>query len=197
MGIGKTPQNQLDALPLQDADSAAAGGQIQVVGGSMVRYFDANTLGINGVTAATFSSGAFSDTGLLTPFLNCVGCSKFIIVVRAFTTIIRAALAPLHVSVQVRLGASDTPPVLYQNGAGIHQEANAWTSLSSTGLTFPATQATEAQTLVFSWDTTAPGNSVPSGQFTFFGSDIRFLVSTLGTAIAATNTFSMNIWAQT
>lgn len=200
MAIGKTPQNQLNALPLQDADSAAAGGQIQIVGGSMVRYFDAVTLGLNGVGASTFTSGAFQDFGLVTPFLNLIGCNKFNIVIRANTTIARAALPAIHPQYQMRMGVSDNPPVLYANGAGIQQGANGVLLLGSTGLTFPATSGTESQTGVIAFEGPQVANNsgvqAPS-TFTPFGSDVRFLLTSLGASFPAQTTFTVNIWAQT
>jgi hypothetical protein len=197
MTIGKTPVNQLNALPLQDADSAAAGGQIQVVGGSMVRFFDANTLALNGVPMTTFTAGGFSDVGLVTPFLNCVGCTKYMVAIRTTNVGARGALPTIHVQAQMRMGASDNPAVVYANAAGLQQAANAWIFLSSTGLVFPATVAgNEPQTILFAWESTAASNSNP-GQFTVFGSDIRFLFSTTGAVVAAQNLFSVNIWAQT
>ena len=44
--IGKTPQNQLDALPLLTPDTAAQGGDIFIVGQSVTRYFSPAALGI-------------------------------------------------------------------------------------------------------------------------------------------------------
>lgn len=197
MGIGKTPQNQLDALPLQDADSAAAGGEIQIVGGSIVRYFSASVLGLNGVVASTFVSGAFSMSGFVTPYLNCVGCAKYMILVRAATSIARGALPAMFIAAQQRFGIADAPAVVYANGAGLQQAANGYVFMSSTNITLPATSGTENQAALFCWDPTLPGNNGPD-LFTVFGSDIRFFINfSSAAAPAGTNTFSVQIWAQT
>lgn len=51
MGIGKTPQNQLNALPLIDADTASSPGEIQLIGNTMTRYWNATAMGCSSVTA--------------------------------------------------------------------------------------------------------------------------------------------------
>src|SRR5260221_5777135 len=137
--IGKTPQNQLNALPLLDADVVAAGGVIQIVGGGIARFFDANTLQINGINMTWFAGGL--QIAVVTPYLNLTGCNKGLITLRVSTTVVRVALPSIFLFAQYRQGPSDTPAVVYDNGGGDQQLANGYIQLSSTGRIFPATNA--------------------------------------------------------
>ena len=80
MALGATPQQQLDSLPLVTAAQLTGQvvdpGDLTVVGGSVVRYWSATRLGLNGVNFIL--DGARSL--LLTPFLDFTGMNQFQVV---------------------------------------------------------------------------------------------------------------------
>jgi|SRR6516162_2537064 hypothetical protein len=195
--IGKTPVNQLNALPLQDADTAAAGGIIQVIAGQLYRFFDANTLGINGIPMASFGGGV--QIGLVTPYLDLRGCSKYALALRCVNnTAAHGILAAIFVLMQYRMGPGDAPAVVYVNngGAGSRDQLdNAIGQLGSTGHQFQATAgASEAQTRLWAWDNSLADTTI-GGDFTAIGSDVRFQIVTNGVAMAAQNLFTCTLWA--
>jgi hypothetical protein len=194
VAIGKTPQNQLDALPLQDADTVAEGGTLQVIGGALYRYFNATQLGIAGIPMATFTG----EQALVTPYLDLRGCINGTLALRTVNNVSgRAALPAIFLFVQYRLGPSDTPPVYYANngGAGSRDEQdNAMAPVQSTGLVFAITAAAgEQQTLFWTW---GPGATAGQGNvFGVVGSDCRFIITTQTLGMSTNNVFSANLWA--
>src|SRR5258706_3178030 len=194
--IGKPPQNQLNALPLLDADVVAAGGVIQIVGGGIARFFDANTLQINGINMTSFAGGL--QIAVVTPYLNLTGCNKGLITLRVSTTVVRVALPSIFLFAQYRQGPSDTPAVVYDNGGGDQQLANGYIQLSSTGRIFPATNAAnQIQTGAYAW---APGDPTSSGPSSFntIGADVRFILGTNGSplpGVLANHFFTAFMWA--
>jgi hypothetical protein len=75
--IGATPQNQLDALPIQTATQAAAPDQLVVVGSTLTKYFGPTTLGINGVNFGADPDDA-GGSMLLSNYIDLTGCSSFV-----------------------------------------------------------------------------------------------------------------------
>lgn len=191
MAIGKTPVNQLNALPLQDADTNAAGGSLQIIGGAIVRYFDGTALGINGATAATVNT----KVCLVTNYLDLRGCSKYMFALRRTTPSgIVAALPVASLQIQMRLSASDTPSAGYVNG-GLNDVMNSIVSVSSATQTFPATLgAADAETALWAWDS-GVSTGVGVGLGTMIGSDCRLIVTWSTNPVAATNLFSATLWA--
>lgn len=187
--IGKTPQNQLDALPLQDADTAAAGGVVQFVGTTLVRYFDAAALGINASSVATVNT----KVCIVTPYLDLRGCKQYNFTLRCTNAAVRIALPACFLEAQMRMGSADTPSASYVNGGAIANTLNAIMQINAAGQTFAATTAGgEVQTVLWSWDSSSgSGNSGA-----WFSSDVRFIVSFSTNPVVAGTVFTANLWAQ-
>lgn len=199
MAIGKTPQNQLDALPLQDADSAAAGGEIQIVGGVINRFFSSSVLQITGVAMTTFTG----EQALVTPYLDVRGCNQFVLTLSTVNNVSgRAALPAIFVFIQTRLGASDTPPVYYANngGAGTRDEAdNSIQLVTTTGHAFAITAAAgEVQRHTWAWNQAAVNNGglgATAGGAGWIGTDSRLIITTQTVGMSTNNLFSATLWA--
>jgi len=69
----KIPQNQLDALPLLDADIAAAGGEIQIIGNQLTKFWASSVLAFPAAWVAHPVSGSF----LLSAQLDMRAVSRF------------------------------------------------------------------------------------------------------------------------
>jgi hypothetical protein len=74
--VGKTPQNQLDALPLLDADTAAAGGELNITGSSLTRFWSAAVLGLGSNFALVGGVGI-----MVSNLLDVRGCSAFSLII--------------------------------------------------------------------------------------------------------------------
>jgi hypothetical protein len=84
MAIGNTPQNQLDALPLIGASQVANPTDVVVIGGNVVKFWDENALGINGIQRNNAGDGS---SNLFTTFLDFRGMnSANFLIARTFTT---------------------------------------------------------------------------------------------------------------
>lgn len=171
MAIGKTPQNQLDALPLQDADAAAAGGILSIVGGAVNRFWDPATLGINGVNMTLFSATKWA---LVTPYLDVRGCSRFVIALRASISAGATLAMNVNTSWQYRQGPGDSPAVT-QAGT-INDLVNGITN-NSGSMVFPATAGASTFTIL---NTVGPeGGAGTPGCFEYvIGTDVRFILNT-------------------
>ena len=201
MAIGKTPVNQLNALPLQDANSAAAGGVLQVIGGTLLRYFDGPTLLISGTAMTTFAS---IEDALVTPYLDLRGCTKFIFSLSVVNNVAArgVAMSAIKLKMQVRMGIADTPPVVYvnNNGAGSRDDTNnaLWNVTNQSHIFSVTGIAGEVQRAVWAWESST--TSVDTSVATVFGSDIRFIVTTETTgasppAPGPNSLFTANLWA--
>lgn len=192
MAIGKTPVNQLNALPLQDADANAAGGVIQVIGGVLVRFFDANALQINATAVSTINTRVC----LVTPYLDLRGCRSYVMQLRTTNPGVRAALASMTLRWQYRMGPGDAPAVTYVQGGGINDQFNGIFA-STGGVIFPATAgANEVQTQAWGWTNGSDVNTGVVGQvLTALSSDIRFIFDWQTNPVAAANLFTAYLWA--
>jgi len=187
MAIGKTPQNQLDALPLQDADTAAAGGVLSIVGGSINRFWDPNTLQINGINTTTFSA---TKVALVTPYLDLRGCTKFVFALRRTVAGAAGAVPSGILTFQYRLGASDTPAVT-QTGS-IDDSMNGIINNTS-GVIFPATAGAETDTRILTFDEFQ--NSGVGGAVSLsIGSDVRLIFSFSTNPVNVINFFTAYLW---
>lgn len=190
MAIGNTPQNQLDALPLQTAVQAAEAGSLEVVGGAIARVFSSATLGIAGSSVQTVNT----KVCLVTPYLDLRGTSKYAMQLRTTNAVgARAALPACVLEAQYRMGPNDTPSASYVNGGAISEALNAVAPHTGT-VTFAATTgANEQQTGLWAW-----GFNTPAGTITnvcVLGSDVRFIFSFSTNPVAAANIFSAYLWA--
>lgn len=187
--IAKIPQNQLNALPLTDAATAAAGGDIVVLGNSISRYWSPVTTGVN---ASVFANDANGFPVMVSNFLDVRGCRSFVLLLRRAFTGVGIALANITCTYQFRFSSGETP--LTSLGATQNVGFLAMNVLPGLNvISFPAFQnANEVQTHAFPFDTgqeTATGFSGTK----VIGTDVRFVYTATG-AIAATNTFSLAIW---
>jgi len=195
MAIGKTPVNQLNALPLQDADSNAAGGTLQVVGGTITRYFSPAVLGING---ASFTPDTLNCT-IVSPFLDLRGCSKYTVALRLprVTAGGLGQITNVFCHFQTRMGASDTPILYNINGGGqLDLVGSGWIAFNNNAQLFDTASNGTVQTVV--WSLSESGPSDGRSTSLVLGSDVRLIFAT-HTATAgspnASNLFSAQLWA--
>lgn len=193
MASAKLPQNILNGLPLQDADAAAAGGDIQVIGGNISRFFSATALGIAGANAATIGG----KVCLVSSWLDVRGCSKFIFQLRRTTPAGPvAALTAALLQIQSRMGPLDSPSPSYTVAGSLRDDFNGCNNVSGNTYTFPLTAAAgETQTAAWGW---YAGSATAGGMITnavMIGSDVRLIVSWSTNPVAATNFFTATLAA--
>jgi hypothetical protein len=190
--ISKIPQNQLDALPLTDAATAAAGGDIVVLGNTISRYWSPTVTGINGTP---FANDANGFPVIVSNFLDVRGCRTFTMLMRRAFVGVGIALANFSAFAQYRFSTGETP--LTSLGATQNAQLLAMNLLGNCNnpLTFGAFQnANEVQTIAIPFDLgqeTSTGNNGPK----IVGTDVRIVFVATG-AIAATNTFFLAMWGQ-
>jgi len=169
---GNVPQNQIDALPIITPDAAAAAGDLQIVGGSISRFWSPATLGLNGV-AATASGGVFF---LATPYLDVSGCTRFAMFISRFNAVGDAiALTSTTVLAQYRLLKTSTPAL-----TPVDQSVNSYVSLISSNIGFPAILAGATQNAVPTWSPEAPTGSSANARPMVVGTDVRVVVHLSG-----------------
>jgi hypothetical protein len=110
MALGATPQNQLNALPLvtaaQFTGQVVDPGELSIVGGSVVRYWSATRLALNGVNFATVGT----RSALLTPFLDFTGMNQFqVIMVRECLSAGGDLAESMSIYAQSNVGTGDNP----------------------------------------------------------------------------------------
>lgn len=186
--IGKTPNYQLWALPLQDAATAAAGGDIVILGNTITRYWSPTVLGINAVSMVDDGTGHFY---LLTGFLDVRGCRSFVLMVRRTISdssaqpAIAAAANP-NLRYQYRFSNAENPPAFYAGGDNFKMVL----TLNAVTAQFPAIGAGESQTIFQSWDL-AGGNASPS---ITIGTDVRFQLYSSTNNPGALNQWTVAMW---
>lgn len=186
MAIGKTPVNQLNALPLQDADSNAAGGILQTAFGTVERYFSPAVLLINGITAWT--TDGLGNNFLATPFLDLRGCSTFAFQFRCVLSAGRVALPAMLLFSNYRLSSSDVQPPFGSNGDTTNAPLN---QIIPGARAFAAGNNGDTQTIQWMWAPTSSGGTNPT---VTIGSDIRFIIQVNGAVPPASNAFSAALW---
>jgi hypothetical protein len=77
MSIGRTPQNQLNALPLITPEAVGQAGDVVVVGGVVVRTWTPAATGISGTLGNIADPRTNTLAYLLTNWLDMSGCSRF------------------------------------------------------------------------------------------------------------------------
>jgi len=188
---GKTPQNQLDALPLTDAATAAQGGDIVILGNSISRYWSPTVLAVNGIGFTTDPNGFFY---LPTAFLDVRGCRSFAMLLRRINTtaLPQLALPSMTVYMQYRFSNGEVP--LISLGAIQNQRYIAAAQINSIPIVFPTMQVqSEVQTAFRGWNTGQEGGGAGEVQSQSLGTDVRFFILS-ATAPTAPNTFSMALW---
>jgi len=186
--IGNMPQNQIDALPLFSADTAAKGGIISIFAGSFTRYLDGPTTGINGSAFATDANGLVF---IVSDFMDLRGCRSFAILLRRAFVGVGALLQGINVWVQYRFTTAEVPLTSFAPAAA-NQEYLGMFLLGFQPITFPAFGAAgQVQTSYRGWNT-AQASGV-GGMPQSLGTDCRLVLIANG-AIAATNTFTMTLW---
>lgn len=117
------PQNQQDALPLQTIAQATQPTTYSFEGGTVSKYWDAATLGINGAGVSLYPITAGNVYYLATPFLDMRGCNWFTLMLERFATTDNAT-SPLQLPfaftlyAQYRTGPADTPSIVTEVSAG-------------------------------------------------------------------------------
>lgn len=197
MAIGRTPLNQLNALPLQDADTNAAGGEISVVGGSFCRYFSPTVLQINGAVLSSVAVGINTYRFIVTPYLDLRGCSKFQFLLRRnVVTTTAALLGTPQLSFRTRMGASDAPGIVWINGNAINESMSGASYVNTvTPLAFPAAGAGgNNQQSLRTW--AADEIQGFGGTAASIGSDSRLCVDWgLTDPVIGDSTFTAQLWA--
>lgn len=196
MPIGRTPVNQLDSLPLVDADSAAAGGEIQIINGVVVRYFSPAVLGIAGATVQSIAIGAGFFFYIAGNYLDLRGCTKFQLLVRRNVILTTGAMTAMQVGFQTRMGVSDNPlPTWILPGLSVNQTLSGSSSVNVTSIIFPAAgTAGNHQSALRTW--AANEFQGFGGSAASIGSDCRILFdwSTNPPAIGD-GTITAQLWA--
>jgi hypothetical protein len=194
--IGNMPQNQIDALPLISADTAAAGGAISLVGGNFTRYWSPTTLGLVAATPAAAGGATF---WLVTPFLDCRGVRSFKMLVRRFNTtgLPQAALAGnASIYQQYRYTSAEVP--LLSQGAAENLSSIGINVIANSGIIgyFPALQTQgEVQTAAFGWSEALSDSAAGNSTTVTMGTDVRFMVG-FSVLPAAANTFGVALWGR-
>lgn len=190
MGSQAIPKLQQNALPLQTIAQANAGTVVDF-GQSQARFWDALTLGVNGVAPATVNT----KVCLVTGYLDVRGLSHFAFTLRRQWTGGGAgpALTACTLGFQYRQGVADAPSASYVVGGGINDAMNAIVSVTSGSVIFPATTGAEFQTAPWAWDPSV-GSGLATSQGTMIGYDVRLIVSWATNPVAATNLFTAWLW---
>lgn len=111
VNLGKTPQNQLDALPLLSADAVSDPGDTVVIGGQLIRHWIPSRVGINGLNRVLYVNiavKAFVGPGLPLDFS---GMNSFTFALGKTVTAVAGdtnAQAQLYAT-QIGLGQSPMP----------------------------------------------------------------------------------------
>jgi hypothetical protein len=198
--IGKTPVNQLNALPLVTADATANPGDVLVVGGTVTRFWSPTNTGINGASFA----GDPDDTSALAIFSNffdVTGCNRFQMVLSriadtlANDTAADVAAVAITLLVQYRalgvnprtgspVGTTDS----WQVGAVTPRGGN---NLPVGQRTYPMTQV-----IVKNFGLANDNPSAGATQGTMMGTDCRLWLR--ATAAPGTGiTYSVSLWGST
>jgi len=185
--LGTTPANQLNALPLRTATAAAADGDIEVVGGTISKYWSPATLLVNGIAV-------FPGTAFATPYLNTTGVSRFVMILNRQNAVGDAvALSAFTVFAQYRISKTSTPPI-----APFDQVINAHVNLISTGVAFPGVAGALDQTAVVTWSSETNVGSSSNARPLMIGTDVRICVNMAGANPPDANDFfTMGLWGQT
>jgi hypothetical protein len=193
--IAKIPQNQLNALPLTDAATAAAGGDIVVLGSAITRYWSPTVLGVSGArrTGPEAVSGYFA---LVTPYLDVRGCSQFVVLLqRNGGTGVGAIGTSATCSFQYRFATTDTQP-FGQNG-GVGDNAIGKSNVGGGAIPFPSVAAQPLpQYNVRAFSLAVVTGS--AGVSNMIGTDVRIIIdwSTTDPEVGAGGTvfFSIAMW---
>lgn len=181
--LANVPKNQLDALPIDQTGGTA--GAAVVIGNSMQRFWSPTALGLSGITGWT--TDGFGNIYIVTPFLEVLGCTNFVMQMRCITSIVRVALPSTLLFSQYRLTSADSiPPFGTNNNA-----ENAAMSQIGLGKIFAAALAGDQQVVDWAWSVGRTGSPEPS---VVIGSDVRFVIQSAGPVPAATNSFSVSLW---
>jgi hypothetical protein len=189
--LGAVPQNQLDALPLISAVSAANGGTVSLSpGGQVTRFWDATSLGISGVSFTTVNGFVL----LVSSFISTFGCRSFMMILsRTNAVAAGGTLAGIDARIQYRLSTTDVPPT----NVGTVTQNTDYTGSTSFGtalITFPTMAAIgEVQRALRGFD---PGYVVGfAGSNVMAGDQVRiFLNIGSGADPGANEKFSLQLW---
>lgn len=117
MAGNAVPQSQLDALPILTVAQAAQGGDVQVIGGQLVKTFNPDQLGINGIVGLSQITPLGAPDQIIylaTPYLDLTGCTKYSVLLRCTNTSAGNLLPPpVTMYLQARMGPLDVPPLFY------------------------------------------------------------------------------------
>lgn len=186
MAAGKTPQNQLDALPLISAENVANPDVVEVVGNVMSKFWSPSTLGINGINRINdpFTVG---NSLFLTPYLDARGVDTFVFLVTR--TALNAAgddVVAMSIFTQYRVGGVD--PATGNRGANESPQL-LLINFAALGGPFP-----QDATFNRGFSNKGPLSTQPAAAL---GSDLRFWFRwTVGAQPAGNQTFTIRIWAQ-
>ena len=198
MASAKLPANILNGLPLQDADAAAAGGDLTVVGGAISRYFSPAALGINGQAPSSFVTNIPGTIFYhASNYLDLRGMTKFQLLVRRNVNTVFTAVTPtLSISFQVRMGPLDNPTPVWSSLLSQDDTLAGKSLTQSPALVFPtAGLANNSQTCVRTW--TADQVTGFAGVAASIGSDVRIVMlwASNPTATLGDGTISAQLWA--
>jgi hypothetical protein len=193
--LGATPVNQYNALPINTVDVQAAAGDIQVVGGTISKFWSPAILGINGVNASTVAGSVL----LASAYIDATGCSRYTGLLRRTNAVGDAAnRAAFFVYVQYRLTKVATPAAAI---AGDQQTRIGKINCISTGLVFETNGAGTAidETAAFTWSSEAPTGSSGNARPLVIGTDCRIIIdwSTAANPPGANDFFQFQLWGQT
>ena len=119
----KIPQNQLDALPLVDADSVGDPGELQIIGNTMTRFWSGAASGINNIVRIADPDEPATSM-LLSNYLDVRGCSKIQLVVTRRVDTSGGGTDEDNITLSIL--------VQYQNAAGVNQRTGGGAGLGTT-----------------------------------------------------------------
>jgi hypothetical protein len=82
MTIGAMPVNQLDALPILTQQQVAAPGELVIVAGQVVKYWNPTQLGWNGVSGNVADpdvTAVAPEVSMFSAFIDARGCNSFVL----------------------------------------------------------------------------------------------------------------------
>lgn len=199
MPLAKLPINQQNALPLLSITDATEASEVSLVGGSVIKKWNAADLGISGAQWTLSPDGLKGY--ILGEFLDLRGCNHFSAIVERHMTD-----APAEVALDIWLlwefrgvGGAVNPTTQY-NG---HAQTIAWAGCGTDWLTtggvgpFPYTTLVARGGTINSW---AVGSNVPAAPATagaFVGYDARPVIYTPNTPVVGANlTMTLTLWGQ-
>jgi hypothetical protein len=196
--IGNMPQNQINALPLISADTAAAGGAISIVGGNFTRYWSPTVLGLVGVQPAAAGGATF---WMFSGFLDTRGVRAFKILVRrlngaALGANTAAIVGSIQIFQQFRFTSAEVP--LLSQGATENLSSLAINTIANSGIGgfFPALQTqNEVQTAAFGWDSPLGDSAAGNNANVTIGTDVRIMVG-FQNLPNVNNTWSVALWGR-